>query len=245
MKRQIRRGCFETNSSSMHSLVVTKEDSHFTPKECEDSVWVWNGKLHMDLSGEMEFERSPFDVLRSFNDKLRYAIASLCGGYCKREDADKIFDEQFLPIIKEVLPEVCEVEFREGERHVFYDDDGNEIEPKWDHQTMEPYYIDKNGKKKEADDEWIEDGRDYGYVDHQSVGLLKGFLKNEGITLKEFLTNKKYIVIIDGDETDTFGKLKKAKLINTDEIVRQYPPSSSYDSYAWMEANKDEKTNQS
>ena len=242
MKRQIRRGCFETNSSSMHSLIITKEDKYYTPEECESGAWVFDGKLSMRY--DMEFERSPFDILSTFASKLRYAIASLCGGYCKREDADNIFDEQFLPIIKEVLPEVSEVEFREGERHVFYDDDGNEIEPKWDHQTMEPYYIDKNGKKKEADDEWIEDGRDYGYVDHQSVGLLQSFLKNEGITLKEFLTNKKYIVIIDGDETDTFGKLKEAKLINTDEIVRQYPPISSYDSYSWMEANKDEKTNQ-
>ena len=149
MKRQIRRGCFETNSSSMHSLIITKEDKYYTPEECESGAWVFDGKLSMRY--DMEFERSPFDILSTFASKLRYAIASLCGGYCKREDADEIFDEQFLPIIKEVLPEVCEVEFREGERHVFYDDDGNEIEPKWDHQTMEPYYIDKNGKKKEAE----------------------------------------------------------------------------------------------
>ena len=33
MKRQIRRGCFETNSSSQHSLCIMKKDEHYTPEE--------------------------------------------------------------------------------------------------------------------------------------------------------------------------------------------------------------------
>ena len=33
MKRQIRRGCSETNSSSQHSLCIMKKDEHYTPEE--------------------------------------------------------------------------------------------------------------------------------------------------------------------------------------------------------------------
>jgi hypothetical protein len=40
----------------------------------------------------------------------------------------------------------------------------------------------------------------YGYIDHQSCGLLQAFLANHDIGLEEFLTNNKYIVFIDGDE---------------------------------------------
>lgn len=242
MKRQIRRGCFETNSSSMHSLVVTKEDSHFTPKECEDSVWVWNGKLHMDLSGEMEFERSPFDVLRSFNDKLRYAIASFCGGYTTSKTADEIFENEFIPIIKEILPDVTKVDFNHVRNTIYYDDNGNEIQINgWDDDSDEPYYY-VDGEKR-IPEEREEETIDYGSIDHQSMGLLQGFLKEEGISLKEFLTNKKYVVIIDGDEYDTFGKLKEAGMINLAEIEREYPPDGgSYDGYVWRKGRKHEET---
>ena len=33
MKRQIRRGVFETNSSSQHSICIMKNDEHYTPDE--------------------------------------------------------------------------------------------------------------------------------------------------------------------------------------------------------------------
>ena len=42
MKRQIRRGCFETNSSSQHSLTVMKRDDKYTPEEILDGFYLWN-----------------------------------------------------------------------------------------------------------------------------------------------------------------------------------------------------------
>lgn len=242
MKRQIRRGCFETNSSSMHSLVITKEDRYFTREECEESAWVRDGKLKMNHLSELEFDRSPFDLLTSFNDKLRYAIASLCGSYTEKEVADKIFEDEFLPIIKEVLLEVVSVDFIHGKRTFYYDFDRNEIPGDiWDDETGEPYCCDDNEKNHPEDRE--EDLIEYGYVDHQSMGLLKGFLKEEGISLKEFLTNKKYVVVIDGDEYCTFDKLKEANLINLDWIVKEYPPEGgAYDEYLWRKEKENEKT---
>lgn len=243
MKRQIRRGCFETNSSSMHSLVVTKEDRHFTKKECEDSVWIRNGEIQMTYSDDLEFERYPFNVLATFEDKLRYAIASFCGSYTDKKTADEIFENEFLPIIKEIIPEVTGVKFGKGDRLVYLDEDENEVQiAGWDNETGDAYYI-KDGEKKIAESYWAEDGNNYGNVDHQSVGLLKGFLKEEGISLKEFLTNKRYVVIIDGDEYDTFGKLKESGLINLGEIEKEYPPDGgSYDGYLWRKGRKHEET---
>ena len=48
MKRQIRRNVFETNSSSMHSLVVKKESEHYNEVELRESVWLYDdGEWHI------------------------------------------------------------------------------------------------------------------------------------------------------------------------------------------------------
>ena len=76
MKRQIRRSCFETNSSSMHSLVIKKEDEYVDPKKESENIYIHDGALSMIWN--LYFDRVPFEILTSFYDKLRYAIASLC-----------------------------------------------------------------------------------------------------------------------------------------------------------------------
>ena len=74
---------------------------------------------------------------------------------------------------------------------------------------------------------WEDSVRDFryeapytGYVDED---FLSGFLKQENLSLEEFLTNKKYVIIQDGDEYDYFGEMKAAGLINTDAIDHEYP----------------------
>ena len=88
MRRQIRRGVFETNSSSQHSLCIMKNNDHYTSNEIardfylckdretgeEDCVWnIWDH--------DMEFGRSPFRALGNFHDKWLYACASLVHEY--------------------------------------------------------------------------------------------------------------------------------------------------------------------
>ena len=60
---------------------------------------------------------------------------------------------------------------------------------------------------------------EYGNIDHQSYGLLDRFLKKHKVTLKEFITNPKYVVVIDGDEHYTFQKYKALGLLPTLEVV--------------------------
>lgn len=73
MKVSIRQGVFETNSSSMHSLCILnhsdKNADTTTDKIDEDGVWEFK-------KGELGFGRYPFRFLRTFEDKVKYAIAN-------------------------------------------------------------------------------------------------------------------------------------------------------------------------
>ena len=51
---------------------------------------------------------------------------------------------------------------------------------------------------------------------------LKNFLKDRGISLKEFLTNKKYVIIVDGDEYCALDKLVYSGLFNRSAVVDTY-----------------------
>ena len=75
----IRKGVFETNSSSSHSIVMMKNDK---PVKTElegnmvDPGWYLDksGKLHF-WSRDLEFGRSPFDLLTDWYGRLRYCVA--------------------------------------------------------------------------------------------------------------------------------------------------------------------------
>lgn len=76
MKRVIRRGVFETNSSSMHSIVVVRDDLRIADEEYFDAWVMRDGRLCIS---ELDFGRSPFEVLNTAKDKFRYVIASKLG----------------------------------------------------------------------------------------------------------------------------------------------------------------------
>lgn len=144
MKYQIRKGCFETNSSSMHSLVMTKKNSNvcMTQEEIRaeyylDASWMKErikkiGKevLHIGVYGGNDFGRSPFTVLSSFREKLLYAIAEYCGtNYTVQSyiDSENLFNEMFVPLLIR-LTGCDEVEYTEDKRDCFaiYSDVNNE-----------------------------------------------------------------------------------------------------------------------
>lgn len=81
MKQLLRRNVFETNSSSMHSVVISKFEEDFTEEEIEDSFRYWTDDGIIDFTklddDPLIFERAPFQVLFSYFDKLRYYLASM------------------------------------------------------------------------------------------------------------------------------------------------------------------------
>lgn len=241
-KKVIRRNCFETNSSSMHSIVITKNDRHVTEKEltydrnsdeCSNkNIYIWNdGSWHLDVAG---YGRYPFQLLTTVEDKFNYAMCEYLGYYHGDEDE---FDEkynEFIDLAKEIIPGFKEFYIYTYDVEIYHDQDGNELKYSqleydgWDSEKKEYKYTykDKEGNVHPAilSDEYYEVPR-IGSIDHQSSGLLRNFLKDKGISLKEFLTNKRYIVVVDGDEYMDWLKYKKSGLINMDFIVEEYGES--------------------
>lgn len=91
MKQSIRYNTFETNSSSMHSLVVVKDPKPYSSDEqfsnyCEDK------EFNLFWYDEGVYGRFPFQVLRTPLDKLRYYVAFYIGANKQTELIPKVID---------------------------------------------------------------------------------------------------------------------------------------------------------
>lgn len=260
MKMQIRTGMFETNSSSMHSLLIMKNRQTVTQKEIRDEFyldedWHKDNTLRLDSYGN-DYGRG-FDVLTSFRDKLSYALASMCGScyslksYIRGGDTfhevfesllkklvgvDKVemyWDSENFHVYSDSVTEDLEQDYTTYEEVPYEDLIHNENWNKEGHED-EDYYeeICRSGRKQE--EIWL-DVPKFGSVDHQSVGLFQRFLEKYNITLEEYLIRKDIIVIIDGDEYYLFNTMVKSGIINTNEIAVQYPKNCPYDTELFME----------
>lgn len=232
MKRQIRRGVFETNSSSMHSLTVMKRDAKYTPEEILKDIHlrddkdtgekncVWNIWYDTDL----DFGRSPFRALATFKEKWLYACASLVHEY-----NDDVYKE-LVEIALKYVPNLKKIKLPTTERSFVKVDDCEDNKYHDDYYKTEEElieYLEQKGTEWDMEIEyyehcgcWYYNALYTGYVDDN---ILSGFLESEGITVEEFITNKKYVVIQDGDEYCYWIDMKKAGLINMDAIDHEYP----------------------
>lgn len=277
MKYQVRKGCFETNSSSMHSLIITKKNSNvrMTQEEIRHEFYLdedWYKERHKNDDEEVikidpwhnEFGRSPFNVLITFIDKLAYAVAEYCGnnyGIKSYLKSEKTFDEMFRPLLIRLIG--CDdIEWDKWDDKPFeiYSDGNTEY---FDEVEQVPYnkliYVDKDERKDLSEDDLVRgmyknvdiDGRPieeawfdvpkFGGIDHQSAGLLKRFLKDNNLSLEDYLVRKDVVVIITGDEYSTLSDMFECGLINKDSIVLQFPKGESFD-YFLYEENENEKT---
>lgn len=180
MKYQVRKGCFETNSSSMHSLIVTKKNSNvrMTRDEIRDEFYLnekWYKERHENDTEEIvridpwenEFGRSPFTVLTTFRDKLAYAVAEYCGdNYSIKSylEADKTFDEVFAPLLTRLIG--CdEVEWNKTDYRHFevYADGGDYLDEVEEVPYERLVYVDNPEKEGLTEDDLV--GRCYRNTD--------------------------------------------------------------------------------
>ena len=183
--KQIRRNVFETNSSSSHSLVITTDNEHYTREEINKNFYMTKeGKVRL-WESSLEFYRSPFDMLVTFKDKLRYAIASSNGN---------LVDD---------CREICK-KYVDG----FTDFEFDTKDYVWDSEVKD--YVETD-----------EPVPNYGGTDDYQI---EGWLKKYNVSLEEFLTNKRYIVVVDGDEYNCWLHIKDSGLVDTSKII--------HDSYA-------------
>ena len=265
MKRVVRQMCFETNSSSQHSIVVTKNDAYINP---EKIVWDSEGNcdpvdcVYIGKDGEWSlrdiedgYGRWPFRILTSFEDKFKYAMCEYMG-YLYEDDPEwqKWYDE-FEAIAYKFVPGFVKFRMRTKDIDIYKDENGNDILQKdlrYDYYNEEKdrseyYYLDSEGNKKPAifDEENYLEMPNIGCIDHQSMGLLKNFLKDSGISLREFLTNKRYVVVIDSDEICDWPRYKNSGIINMDFIISEYNTSGEDIEYQqWLkEREENEESN--
>lgn len=175
MKYQIRKSCFETNSSSMHSLIITKrnENIRMTQEEIRDEFYLneeWYKERHKNDEKEIvkidpwdnDFGRSPFTVLTSFEDKLAYAVAEYCGDNYRMKsytEAENIFDTIFKPLVIRLIG--CdEIEWGKWDnRHfIVYSDDKAEYFDEFEEVLHEKLiYIDKSERDNISEDDMVYD----------------------------------------------------------------------------------------
>ena len=188
--RQVRLNTFETNSSSSHSFVITDFEGRYSQEEIMNHVYLnKDGKVIM-WESRLEFGRSPFDFLNTFESKTRYAIASSNGRLVP----------QIVEVWKKYVPGFSHFEFDEKYRV-------------WDEEKQE--YV-------ETDDD--NPVYEYGYTDDS---MIEGWLKKYNVSVEDFLTMKRYIVVVDGDEYQIKDKIFNSGLMDTSHII--------HDSYAEYE----------
>ena len=177
---QIRDNTFETNSSSSHSLIITDFDGKYTPEEMMKGIYLWEDKETRMYESHLEFYRSPFSLLATFESKSRYAIASSNGRLA--DEVEKIW-YKYIPNFN-----------------------GFEFDMK-----TEEYDYDKK--------DWVdldEPKPIYGGTDDYQI---EGWLKSYNVSLEDFLTMRRYMVVCDGDETREWYRILDSGLVDKSHII--------------------------
>lgn len=177
---QIRDNTFETNSSSSHSLIITDFDGKYTHEEMMKGIYLWGGNKDRMYESNLEFYRSPFSLLATFESKSRYAIASSDGRLA--DEVEKIW-HKYIPNFNGF---------------------------KFDMKTEE-YDYDKK--------EWVdldEPKPIYGGTDDYQI---EGWLKSYNVSLEDFLTMRRYMVVCDGDEYREWYHILDSGLVDKSHIV--------------------------
>lgn len=177
---QIRDNTFETNSSSSHSLIITDFDGKYTPEEMMKGIYLWNGNKDRMYESNLEFYRSPFSLLATFESKSRYAIASSDGRLA--DEVEKIW-HKYIPNFNGF---------------------------KFDMKTEE-YDYDKK--------EWVdldEPKPIYGGTDDYEI---ESWLKSYNVSLEDFLTMRRYMVVCDGDEYREWYHILDSGLVDKSHII--------------------------
>lgn len=248
MKIQVRNSAWETNSSSMHSLLIMKKRQTMTQAEIRDEFYLedWykeRGNILRLDSWDNDFGRE-FRVLTSFRDKLSYAMAAMLGNCYSLKSYIKAGNEfmyTFEPMLKK-LTGVDEVEMpMESEFFKVYSDTVTD-DVEQDYETYEevPYedLVYDETKEYGCYKEVCKSGRKqmgiylevpkFGSIDHQSSGLFQRFLRKYGITIEEYLIRKDIIVIVNGDEDNVLGHMMDCNLLNKEGIQIMFTAGVDY-----------------
>ena len=115
---KIRRGTFETNSSSMHSLNMLRDEKGIikTVKEAQEN----DPRFKLNKEGVLVIENSEdldfgwgFEILTTFYEKLCYAIASICSYNQDTKEVEGM--DKILDALHRLMSEIKGIELPEEE----------------------------------------------------------------------------------------------------------------------------------
>ena len=216
----IRKGCFETNSSSMHSLAIWKN-----VKEYGDYDLSLGTKYNRDKEdGEFEllehcyndgddyrFGRAPYKQLRTPIQKLRYIVGYYITYKYPEEDEGKEVDYDSEPIYYFENKEVEKELYHLIEKYTGYK------KVKWYKEVTDWKYVrTEDGKDKRV----CYERKEYPDTDtyNDSGEDVMHFIKRKNITLEDLIFSPKYTIQVDGDEYQEWKDMFKFNMINIDNL---------------------------
>lgn len=170
-----------------------------------------------------------FNPIIEFDDKLSLVVASYCV-HCSLENMEAVdkFIDYIYGLMKKHFGEqyVTRPELDNDWVPIYQDADGNEYNP-WDDdlECDEDYkdyhwYVIKHGKKvplERVPDEWCR-AYNFGNAAERLYGTVQEFIRQEGITIEDFLFNTKYFAIVDNPEgMPGINDMLKVGLLHTED----------------------------
>jgi len=197
---QVRRNTFETNSSSMHNLVLFNNAHEQSPSH---HAYIDRGQEYDTVCFyDIDYSREPLEILNNWVDKLGYLIAAWWTLYypCRKRMLNAL--NEISAILHKHVPGLQVIELGHAQFIWRYD------------TTAEQWF------EEPSDDEsyWI----DWIGVDHQSMNVLAPEIAAGRLDPEEFLFSPEWCVIIDGDEYHAFDHLLEGGIIDATKIVTRW-----------------------
>ena len=207
----VRKGCFETNSSSMHSLAIWKKckpyDDYYLSLGTKWDRDKENGTFELldwtcHDEEDYSFYRYPYRQLTTPIEKLRYIV----GWYLGYEYPDGDYEKE--PVYKFKDEEVEKELIRLIEKYTGY-------------KKVQWYKIEEKltvpaGKKYRK---WVEE-KIYPDTtfDNDTGEDVMNFVRRKGITLEDLIFKPNYTIQVDGDEYCEFRDMFDFGMINLDNL---------------------------
>ena len=216
----IRKGCFETNSSSMHSLAIWKDvkpyDDYYLslgtkyhrPSEKEEGEFELLRLAHDD---DYCFHRAPYKQLTTPIEKLRYVVGLYISERYPEEDEGKEVDYDSEPYPYFENKDVEKELYRLIEKYTGYK------KVKWYKEVSDWKYVrNENGKDEKV---WYDrkECPSTSVYNDSGEDVLE-FIRRKGITLEEVIFSPKYTIQVDGDEHQEWADMFKFNMINIENL---------------------------
>lgn len=207
----IRKGCFETNSSSMHSLAIWKKckpyDDYYLSLGTKWDRDKENGTFELldwtcHDEEDYSFYRYPYRQLTTPIEKLRYIV----GWYLGYEYPDGDYEKE--PVYKFKDEEVEKELIRLIEKYTGYK------KVQW--YKIEEKLTVPRGKKYRK---WVEE-KIYPETtfDNDTGEDVMNFVRRKGITLEDLIFKPNFTIQVDGDEYCEFRDMFDFGMINLDNL---------------------------